>query len=141
MHYPAKTGACLLAIFAALQSNVFAQSNAEHGSGAIYHYDDWRKQAPQEAFDVPPVPAGGMHAFISRLDYPADLRRRRVGGTMRVSITVDAAGQLQDVRVIQSVDPSLDRVVISAIRKTRWAPALKHGVPIAAKASFPLIFK
>ena len=141
MHYAAKSGACLLAIFVALQSSVFAQSHAEQGSGAVYHYDDWRKQAPQEAFDVPPVPDGGMRAFISRLDYPADLRRRRIGGTMRVSITVDAAGQLQDVRVIQSADPSLDRIVISAIRKTRWTPALKHGVPIAAKVSFPLTFK
>src|SRR5438067_13674486 len=81
-----------------------------------------------------PAPAEGMHSFISRLDYPAELRRRRVIGTMRVSITLDAVGQVQDVKVIQSVHPS-------AIRKTRWTPALKHGVTIAAKISFPLTFK
>lgn len=141
MHYSVKTGACLLAMFVAFQSSAFAQSHTEPGSGATYHYDDWRKQPPQEAFDVAPAPAEGMHSFISRLDYPAELRRRRVTGTMRVSVTLDAAGQVQDVKVIQSVHPSLDRIVTSAIRKTRWTPALKHGVPIAAKISFRLTFK
>ncbi len=102
-------------MFVASQSSAFAQSHTEPGSRATYHYDDWRKQPPQEAFDVAPAPAEGMHSFISRLDYPAELRRRRVTGTMRVSVTLDAAGQVQDVNVIQSVHPSLDRIVTSAI--------------------------
>src|SRR5437667_12060210 len=92
MHYSVKTGACLLAMFVAFQLSAFAQSHTEPGSGATYHYDDWRKEPPQEAFDVAPAPAEGMHSFISRLDYPAELRRRRVTGTMRVSVTLDAAG-------------------------------------------------
>ena len=124
-------------MFVALQSSTFAQSHTQPGSGATYHYDDWRKQPPQEAFDVAPAPAEGMHSFISRLDYPAEVRRRRVTGTMRVSVALDTAGQVQDVKVIQSVHPSLDRIVTSAIRKTRWTPALKHGVPIAAKRCPP----
>src|SRR5213078_2301606 len=64
MHYSVKTGACLLAMFVALQSSAFAQSHTEPGSGATYHYDDWRKQPPQEAFDVAPAPAEGMNALL-----------------------------------------------------------------------------
>jgi len=37
-------------MFVAFQSSAFAQSHTEPGSGATYHYDDWRKQSTKEAF-------------------------------------------------------------------------------------------
>jgi TonB family protein len=140
MQFIAKTALFLLAMSFAITARASSPMKSENGSGATYHYDDWRKQPPQKHFDVAPAPAAGMHAFISRLDYPASLRRQKIGGVMRVRVDIDASGQLQDVRVVQSIDPLLDRIVIAAVRKTRWTPALKSGAPVAAKFSFPLTF-
>lgn len=119
-----------------LQGCALPPSGAVRGRGATYHYKDWRSQPSQKAFDVAPAPVGGMPALIARLDYPAALRARHVGGVMRVLVSLDSAGRVLDVRVTQSVDPALDRIMIDAVRRTKWNPALKNHVPIPIKFGF-----
>jgi len=130
-----------MAVMLALHASASDSSHVEHGAGATYHYDDWRDQPPQKAFDVAPAPTGGMHAFISRLNYPSELRRRHVGGVMRVFVSLDTRGQVKEVKILHSIDPSLDRIVLEAVRTTRWNPALKNKKPIAVKFAFPLTFR
>jgi TonB family protein len=123
-----------------LQGCASPPSGAVRGRGATYHYVDWRSQPSQKAFDLAPAPVGGMPAFIARLDYPASLRARHVGGVMRVQLSLDSDGRVLDVRIKQSVDPQLDRIMISTVRHTKWIPAQKNHVPIPLTFSFALTF-
>lgn len=129
----------LLLLIAALA--VFAQASParaeeiEYRRGYILHMGDLPK-APG-IFDVPP---GGMKDFLSRLSYPPDLRRHRVEGVMLVEVSLDAAGQFLTARVLQSIHPALDRLVVDALRRTRWTPALKKGRSVAATFKFPVEF-
>ena len=47
----------------------------ERRSDAVYSGPDWAKSGPGNYYDTPPVPVGGMHAFVSHLSYPAELQR------------------------------------------------------------------
>ena len=116
-------------------------TTAESRRDATYHYPDWTKTPAPGYYDTPPVPVNGMHAFISQLSYPSDLRRRHIGGMTRVKISVDATGRLLEVKVLRSASPELDRIVVGAVRRTRWNPAMKNHSAVAAKVSFPVTFK
>ncbi|MEO5717580.1 MAG: energy transducer TonB [Chthoniobacterales bacterium] len=123
-----------------LQGCTSPPSGAVRGRGATYHYSDWRSLPSQKAFDVAPAPVGGMPALIARLDYPASLRARHVGGVMRVRVSLDSDGRVLDVRITESIDPPLDRIMINAVRHTKWTPAQKNYIPIPLTFTFAPTF-
>jgi len=118
-----------------------AARTVEYRRDATYSYPDWAKLPPKHQYDTPPTPAGGMHAFIAQLGYPTELRRRHVGGMVRIGISVDATGRLVETKVLRSAGSELDRIVLDAVRRTHWAPAMKNHSPVAARISFPVTFK
>ncbi len=81
-----------------------------------------------------------MPAFIARLNYPPHLRRQRIGGVVRVAVSLDSTGRVLDARVVQSANPVLDRIVLDAVRDTKWTPAVKNHVSIPLKFRFPVTF-
>jgi len=76
-----------------------------------------------------------MTAFITNLNYPPELRRQRIGGLVLVQVSVDSTGRVVDAHIVKSADPILDRIVVDAVRRTKWTPALKN------RASVPLTFR
>jgi TonB family protein len=110
------------------------------GSDADYYFSDWRRAGVQKGYDVMPMPVGGMNALISRLTYPTELRRQRIGAEVRLLISFDASGRVVNIRVIQSGHQLLSRIATNAILATRWTPAQKNGHPAAVKAILPLTF-
>jgi len=124
----------VVAVFA--QTSVARAAETQRRGRDTFQLGDWPKQ--QRNFDVP---QGGMSDFLSRLSYPDSLRRQRVQGVMLVSVSLDAAGRLLAIRVLQTVHPALDRIVIDALRRTRWTPAMKSRRPVAATFKFPVTFK
>ncbi|MBA2435071.1 MAG: energy transducer TonB [Chthoniobacterales bacterium] len=107
---------------------------------ADYYYTDWHSLPSQKAFDVAAAPKEGMAAFISHLRYPPGLRQQRVGGEVRVLVSLDSTGRVLEARIVQSAHPILDRMVVDAIYQSRWTPALKNGVPIPLKFYLPVAF-
>src|SRR4051812_14872971 len=122
-----------LILMAASSANAAAPVNKveHHPNDAWYYYQEWSTKKTKQ-WDVAPAPAGGMHNFVAKLHYPEDLRRRRVGGAMRVYISLDNTGQGLEVKM-DAVNPQLDRIVIDAVRKTKWTPAGKNKTAIPAK--------
>jgi len=112
----------------------------ERRKDAVYSGPDWTKSGPDRYYDAPPVPVDGMHSLVSHLTYPSELRRKHIGGTVIVRITVDATGRLREVTVLQSAGSQLDHIVVDAVRRTRWKPATKNHSPVAASGHFPLTF-
>ncbi len=54
-------------------------------------------------------------------------RQNRICGTNLIGLTVDANGNPQDLRVIKSLEPSLDAKAIEAVSQYRFRPAMKDG--------------
>lgn len=62
--------------------------------------------------------------------YPDSLRKRRVQGTIQMSVLVSETGKVLDVKILKSAHPILDEVSVSAVREWIFEPATKEGVPV-----------
>lgn len=71
--------------------------------------------------------------------YPSVARSRRVEGTTRVRLTLDARGRVAAVVVVQS-DPVgvFEDAALAAARALRYAPALRAGAPVGATVEVEL---
>ncbi len=77
--------------------------------------------------------------------FSKEARKKKVAGHTMVSVTVDAQGMPQDIRVVKSAgepykDPkiraaaeTLDPKAIEAVQGYRFKPATRNGVPVAVK--------
>ena len=95
---------------------------------------------PKHHVDMKPQPVGGMRALISRLDYPRELRHKRITGVVWVQIALDADGRVTSATIVQSANPVLDEIVLRAVRETPWQPAMKDGKAIAWRFRLPITF-
>ena len=62
-------------------------------------------------------------------EYTADAREKKIEGTVVLTLTVDHEGLPQNIKVKQSLYPSLDQSAIEAASKMRFEPAMKNGQP------------
>ena len=69
---------------------------------------------------------------------PTGLSRVLVGVTLRLRLTIDAAGQPHDVKVVGPHEDRLTRGVVSAVAQWQFTPALENGVPVSVRAELPL---
>jgi len=76
------------------------------------------------------------------LVYPETQRMNGVEGKVLVKFIVDKDGNIKNPLVIRSVDPSLDRAAIEAVKKLpRFRPGKIGGNPVNVWYSIPISFK
>jgi TonB family protein len=75
--------------------------------------------------------------------YPESARRFRIEGTVVVDMLVSETGDVIDVRTVKGIDgyPAFERAAESAVRKWRFRPATKDGVPVKVWKSQTFVFK
>src|SRR5438477_13074567 len=78
-----------------------------------YHDSDftWNKRE----LDAPPLPVGGQAAITRHLDYPRELRRRRIEGKSIASVTVDAAGRVTRITFTPPMNDELQQITRNAV--------------------------
>ena len=65
---------------------------------------------------------------------PLRLDKRKEDLSITLSFTVTSKGDLKEIEVITSTAPvKLDRLVVDALKKTHYRPALTDGVPVTKK--------
>ncbi len=74
-------------------------------------------------------------------EYSEDARRAKFNGAVRASITIDERGNVTSVTVLDSPGLGLDEKIIAAVRKWRFKPAMKDGVPVATNGAVTLTFR
>lgn len=89
---------------------------------------------------------GGSEEFLKYLDnnlkYPKDARRSHIQGEVMISFLVDIDGSIKEVRVKQSLYPSLDKEAVRVIQSMpNWIPSTIDNDPIRSRTSLPIIFK
>jgi len=72
--------------------------------------------------------------------YSPDLRAACVEGNVVISFTITAKGDVVNPVVISSTDEHLNSAALEAVRKWKFAPAMKDGVAFKVKAVQPVAF-
>jgi TonB family protein len=73
--------------------------------------------------------------------YTEDARRNRIQGDCVIGLIADANGIPQNVHLVRSLQPDLDRNAILAVMKYRFKPASKNGVPVAVSLFVEVAFR
>ena len=85
---------------------------------------------------TPPVPLNNIAA-----EFSDEARRAGFQGVVVVSIVVDAQGMPHNPRVVRSVGMGLDEKAIEAVKKYRFKPAMKDGMPVPVMINVEINFR
>ena len=107
------------------------------------------KEEETKIFEVveqmPSFPGGqaALFEFLSKnIRYPVVAEENGIQGRVIVTFVVERDGSITDVRVVKSVDPSLDK---EAVRVTKsmphWNPGMQNGGPVRVKFTLPVTFR
>lgn len=99
--------------------------------------------------DVPPAFPGGDEALRKyvneHLIYPTIARENGIEGCIPVLFTVMSDGSVSDIRILRTIDPSLDREARRLVRAMPlWTPGRRHtagGKPVAMRCVLVVTFK
>jgi protein TonB len=77
-----------------------------------------------------------------RPDYPAEVLRRGVEGSVLMEAVVLTDGTIGEVRVLRSVDRKygLDEACVATLKKWRFSPGEKDGVPVPVLVDVEMSF-
>lgn len=106
----------------------------------IYYDRSGKPVRAGELYDSVAEPTGGLDAFRRNIYYPPWERSLRLGGDVQVFVSLDATGKVLESRVLASTRRNFDRVVLSAVRGTKWRPAMKNGSAVPSSFSFWIRF-
>jgi protein TonB len=56
-----------------------------------------------------------------------------------LKLNLDQQGKAEDIQVIQSVNPTLDREVVDAVRQFRWRPAKLDNQPVPTDVTLKVV--
>ncbi|MBC6699380.1 TonB family protein [Hymenobacter puniceus] len=92
-----------------------------------------------------PVYPGGQNAllnFIARnVHYPGTAFRNRVQGKVQIGFVLNAKGEVENVRVIQSLSPETDAEAMRVVRQLRsFQPGQQDGQPVRVSYTLPIKF-
>ena len=95
--------------------------------------------------EKPSFPGGesAMKSYLnSNVKYPDVAQENGVQGRVIVESIIDNDGSMSDVKVIRSVDPSLDREALRVVKAMpKWTPAKLKGIPVRTKCTTPVVFR
>ena len=74
-------------------------------------------------------------------EYPLELMRQNVRGTVTLAAVINADGSVGEVRVLNSIDERLDGFASNALARWKFLPALKNGNPVALQAVVMIPFR
>ena len=95
--------------------------------------------------EMPEFP-GGHQSFIKYLSqsirYPGTAVNKKISGNVICSFIIDKAGRIDQVEVVQSLDPALDRETLRVINNMpAWKPGKNRGKEVMVKFIVPVAFR
>jgi len=110
------------------------ENSQEDASGEVYGIVE----------EMPQFPGGeiALCKYIANsIKYPVVAQKTGIQGKVYVSFIVDKDGGVTDVKVLQGVDPLLDREALRVVRSLpRWKPGKQRGVPVKVSYTVPINF-
>ncbi len=99
-----------------------------------------------EIVEQPPSFPGGesaMYEWLSKnINYPVIAQENNIQGRVTCQFVVGRNGEIEDVRVVRGVDPSLDREAIRVIKAMpKWIPGRQGGNAVKVRYTLPVQFR
>ena len=90
------------------------------------------------AVDVKPKQLGDI-----RIDATPMARQNRLSGTIWVEVQIDESGTVTSASVVKGprLDYGMNAACVDAAKRLRYSPAMKDGVPVKTKLTFPIVIK
>jgi len=92
------------------------------------------------AYDEAPIPIGGWEALQRNLVYPPMAQKAGVEGKVVVNAEIDAEGNVGRTWILVSL-VGCDEAAVTAIRKTKWKPAMQRDQPVFVRVAITVIFQ
>jgi TonB family protein len=73
--------------------------------------------------------------------YTPEARQRKIKGEVGLQFVVDANGNVGDVKVVKSLEPSLDDSAVRTVRTWKFQPGTRDGVPVAVQVGVEISFR
>ena len=107
------------------------------------------KPVEEKVFDVveqmPQFPGGDAALFeylSTHIKYPTIAKENGVQGRVIVTFVVERDGSITDVKVVKSVDPSLDKEASRVVAgMPKWIPGKQNGSAVRVKYTVPVTFR
>ena len=107
------------------------------------------KEEPEKVFDMveqmPSFPGGQgeLMKYISKnLRYPAIAQENGIQGRVICQFVVGKDGQVRDVVVVRTLDPSCDKEAVRVLSgMPKWIPGKQNGKAVAVKYTVPIVFR
>jgi len=74
-------------------------------------------------------------------EYTDQARRKKINGTVLLSLVVAADGTVRDPAVTRSLDRGLDKQALETVKKWKFQPATKDGQPVAVRIDVEVSFR
>ena len=111
--------------------------------------DEKPKEEETKVFDVveqmPSFPGGpqALMEYLSKnIKYPVIAEENGVQGRVVVTFVVERDGSITDVKVVKSVDPSLDKEAQRVVKAMpHWIPGKQNGAAVRVKYTVPVTFR
>lgn len=95
--------------------------------------------APSRTVSAGDLSTSMVHAPPPR--YPRESRRQREQGTVILRILLDTDGGVAEIGIARSSGHRrLDQAALDAVKKWRWQPAIRQGVPVQVRGSVEIPF-
>ena len=85
---------------------------------------------------LPPIEKMPELVEFIKADYPPELAKKGVEGTVLLELIVNDSGRVDSAAVVQGIDPQLDSAVVAAVRKFVFSPAIAGGAPVAVMMEY-----
>ena len=94
---------------------------------------------------MPSFPGGdaALMAYLSKnIKYPVVAEENGIQGRVIATFVVERDGSITDVKVVKSVDPSLDKEAIRVLKSMpKWIPGKQNGSAVRVKYTVPVTFR
>ena len=96
--------------------------------------------------EVMPQFPGGETAVLKwlaeKIQYPPDAQDKGIQGRVGTRFVITPDGSIENVEVVKSVDPSLDKEAIRVVKAMpKWIPGKQNGKPVYVYYSLPIAFR
>lgn len=94
---------------------------------------------------MPQFPGGSLELmkYLNKtIKYPIIAQENGIQGRVIVQFTVRKDGSIDDVEVVRSADPNLDKEAVRVINSMpKWTPGEQRGKKVHCKFTVPVVFK
>jgi TonB family protein len=74
-------------------------------------------------------------------EYPEYARKKKIEGICLIALIIDAKGNPQNIRLINGLDPGLDANALEAVKRYKFKPATRNGMPMAVQITVTVQYR